>query len=62
MLEKKSKFPPILVIIFGIIAVSSSSIFIRFAQLEAESLVIAAYRLIIASLILIPIAWGTRKK
>jgi len=55
MTDKKPKFPPIFIIAFGIVAVSTSSIFIRFAQIEADSLVIAAFRLSIASLILIPI-------
>jgi drug/metabolite transporter (DMT)-like permease len=39
----------------GILAVSSASILIRFAQREASSLVIAAYRLTISALILLPI-------
>jgi hypothetical protein len=42
----------------GIAAVSSASIFIRYAQREAPSLVIAAARLALASLILAPIAWA----
>jgi drug/metabolite transporter (DMT)-like permease len=40
----------------GILAVSTASIFIRFAQAEVPSLVIAAFRLTIAALILAPIA------
>ena len=40
----------------GILAMSTAAIFIRYAQTEAGSLVIAAYRLGIASLILVPIA------
>ncbi len=44
-----------LVLAFGILAVSSASILIRIAQKEAPSLVIAAYRLSIASLVLLPI-------
>ena len=48
--------PPIVGIIIGIAAVSSASIFIRFAQREAPSLVIAAARLTLASLILVPLA------
>ena len=48
--------PPLLGIITGIAAVSSASIFIRYAQREAPSLVIAAARLTLASLILVPIA------
>jgi drug/metabolite transporter (DMT)-like permease len=40
----------------AILAVSTASIFIRFAQKEAPSLVIAAYRLTLASLVLAPMA------
>src|ERR1700690_3550576 len=40
----------------AIIAVSTASIFIRFAQTDAPSLVIAALRLIFASLALAPVA------
>ena len=43
-------------ILGGILAVSTASIFIRFAQQDAPSLVVAAYRLTIASLILAPLA------
>jgi drug/metabolite transporter (DMT)-like permease len=49
--------PPIAGIIVGLAAASSASIMIRFAQREAPSLVIAAVRLMIASLILVPVAW-----
>jgi drug/metabolite transporter (DMT)-like permease len=48
--------PPIVGIIIGIAAVSSASIFIRFAQRQAPSLVIAAARLTLSSLILAPLA------
>ena len=49
--------PPLLAIPFGILAVSTASIFIRFIQVAAvSSLVIAAWRLTLASLILAPIA------
>jgi len=47
---------PYLVIFFGILAVSTASIFIRFAQTEASSLVIAAYRLSLATVVLAPVA------
>lgn len=47
---------PLMVLFFGILIVSTSSIFIRFAQKEASSIVIAAYRLSIAAVILLPIA------
>ncbi|OGO31200.1 MAG: hypothetical protein A2136_09905 [Chloroflexi bacterium RBG_16_54_11] len=57
----KPPVPPFIAIFFGILAVSTASIFIRFAQKEADSLVIAAWRLTIASLILFPVAATTRK-
>ncbi|MGB7297491.1 MAG: DMT family transporter, partial [Candidatus Aminicenantales bacterium] len=47
---------PVFVLVLGVLAVSTSSIFIRFAQNNAPSLVIAAYRLTLASLLLSPIA------
>ena len=49
--------PPLAAIPFGILAVSTASIFIRYAQAEGGSLSIAAHRLGIATLILAPIAW-----
>jgi drug/metabolite transporter (DMT)-like permease len=58
---KRPPIPPIVAIMIGILAVSTASIFIRFAQEEVPSLVIAAWRLTIASLILVPIA-ATRHK
>lgn len=56
----KIHFSPGLVLVLGILAVSTSAIFIRLAQREAESIVVAAYRLVFASLILAPFAWGRR--
>jgi drug/metabolite transporter (DMT)-like permease len=56
--SKKMETPrgvPIAIII-AILAVSTASIFIRFAQREAPSLVIAALRLTFASLFLAPVA------
>src|SRR5215510_6341658 len=45
-------------LLLAILAVSTASIFIRFAQAEgAPSLVIAAIRLTIATLILAPVVW-----
>jgi len=41
----------------AILAVSTSSLFIRFAQAEAPSLAIAAWRLTLASCVLVPLAW-----
>ncbi|HAD07830.1 MAG TPA: hypothetical protein DCE76_11795 [Anaerolineaceae bacterium] len=46
-----------LILTLGILAVSTAAIFIRFAQQEAPSLVIAAYRLGLASLILLPFSF-----
>jgi drug/metabolite transporter (DMT)-like permease len=48
--------PPQLALFLGILAVSTASIFIRYAQNYAGSLVIATYRLAIATLLLAPIA------
>jgi drug/metabolite transporter (DMT)-like permease len=48
--------PPLSVIVFGILAVSTGSIFVRYAQVYAPSIVIAAYRLGLATLFLAPVA------
>jgi drug/metabolite transporter (DMT)-like permease len=59
----KPKVPPFLGIAGGILAVSTASILIRFAQGSAPSLVIATYRLVLASLILLPwVLTGSRKE
>ncbi len=52
---------PLLAIAFGILAVSTASIFIRYAQAEAPSLVIAACRLGLATVLMAPAAL-TRKQ
>jgi len=52
---------PVLVICLGIFAVSTASIFIRYAQDYAPSLTIAAYRLVLSALILTPVAVTTRR-
>jgi drug/metabolite transporter (DMT)-like permease len=46
----------------AILAVSTSSIFIRFAQNDAPSLVIAALRLTCAALLLAPLAWTRHRE
>jgi drug/metabolite transporter (DMT)-like permease len=56
MQTRQPPFPPILALTFAILAVSTAAIFIRYAQEYAPSLVIAASRLLIATLILAPIA------
>jgi drug/metabolite transporter (DMT)-like permease len=45
----------------GMIAVSTAATLIRLAQQEAHSLVIAAWRLTLATLVLAPIVWVTRR-
>jgi len=54
--ERYTRYHPVLASLFGILFVSTASIFIRFAQVEVSSIVIAASRLLIASIILVPIA------
>lgn len=53
--NKTPTIPPYLGVAIGILAVSSASVFIKFAQLEAASIVIAAYRLGLAALVLSPV-------
>lgn len=53
--DSQPPFHPLLGLFLGVLSVSTASIFIRFAQIEAPSIVIAAYRLSIATLILAPI-------
>jgi drug/metabolite transporter (DMT)-like permease len=53
--QTRGSLPPILGLAIGVLASSTASILIRFAQESAPSLVIAAYRLGIASLILVAI-------
>jgi drug/metabolite transporter (DMT)-like permease len=61
-LNDSPKVSPYLGLAVGILAVSTASILVRFAQREAASIVIAAYRLSIAALLLAPIAaLGHRK-
>lgn len=54
-------FPPLLVLALGVLAASTASLFIRYAQAEAPSLAIAAWRLSLATLIMAPFAlWKGR--
>lgn len=59
---KNTKIYPIIGLIFGIFAVSTASILIRFAQNGAPSIVIATMRMVTASLIITPIAYIQFKK
>lgn len=54
--EKSPIISPKLVVVLGILAVSFASLLIRYAHEEVSSLVIAAYRLGISTLVLAPIA------
>ena len=54
--SSRPNVPPIAILILGILAVSTASIFIRFAQREAPSLVVAAYRMTLAGVMLAPLA------
>jgi drug/metabolite transporter (DMT)-like permease len=53
--QSQPRFNPVLVLTLAILAASTSSIFIRYAQRDAASLVIAAFRLSFATLILLPL-------
>jgi drug/metabolite transporter (DMT)-like permease len=53
---KKPFLHPMLVISLGILAVSTGSIFVRYSQEYASSIVIAAYRLGLATLMISPVA------
>lgn len=57
MTERRSRFILPIALVTAILAVSTSSVFIRYAQADAPSVVIAALRLTFATLILAPIAW-----
>ena len=56
MRERPSGIVTTAAILIAILAVSTASIFIRFAQEDASSLAISALRLVVASLILAPLA------
>ena len=57
MTDQRTSFLLPFALIAAVLAVSTSSIFIRFAQEQAPSLVIAALRLAFATLLLAPFAW-----
>ncbi len=58
---RKPPLPPALVLTVGVLAVSSAAIFIRYAQRDAPSLVIAAWRLTLAALLLTPWAFARHR-
>ncbi|MFQ5436447.1 MAG: DMT family transporter, partial [Anaerolineae bacterium] len=58
----KPRFSPVLVLTFGVFAISFGSIFIRLAHNEdVPSLAIAAWRTGLASLFLLPLAFARRR-
>ncbi len=62
MAHPRQRFILPIVLTTAILAVSTSSIFIRFAQEDAPSLVIAALRLTFATLLLAPIVWSRHRE
>jgi drug/metabolite transporter (DMT)-like permease len=59
--SRQPKVSPRLAMPFGILAVATASLFIRYAQVEASSLVIAAARVTLAVLVLaVPVWWRYR--
>ena len=59
MTEKR--FFPLVVLTVGVLAVSTASVFIRYAQRDAPSLVIAAWRLTIAAVVLVAPVLGKHR-
>jgi len=57
--QQSTKISPQLVLFLGILAASTASILIRYAQIEVSSLAIAAYRMVLSGLILAPLALPT---
>ena len=61
--DQAPRFPPVLVLFFGVLGISSGSILVRFAQgEEMPSLVIAAWRLTLAAAVLLPLAFSRRRE
>jgi len=54
--SRRPTLPPLLVLLFGIVTISTGSLMVRYAQGYASSPVIAAYRMVLATLFLAPIA------
>ena len=62
MLEPRFRVALPFVLLAAILAVSTASVFIRFAQTDAPSLVIAALRLTCAAVLLAPFAWTQHRE
>jgi drug/metabolite transporter (DMT)-like permease len=58
---KPTPVSPVLILFIGVLATSASAILVRLAQAEAPSLAIATWRLVMASLILLPGSLALRR-
>jgi len=58
----KPQVPPIAALVVAVCAASTASLFIRYAQAYAPSLSIAAWRLSLATAILLPFAWTRHRQ
>jgi len=59
--ERRPPVHPLLILTLGILAISTGSILVRFAQVSAPSLVIAAWRLTLATAFVAPFALSRRR-
>lgn len=61
--KESPRFSPVIVLFFGVLGISSGSILVRLAQgQDMPSLVIAAWRLTLASAVLLPLALTRRRE
>lgn len=58
-MDKRPIVPASLILVLGVLAVSTASTFIRLAQADIPSLAVAAWRLTLASIILAPVTLAT---
>ncbi len=59
---RRPALPPLLVLLFGILTISTGSLMVRYAQGYASSPVIAAYRMVLATLFLAPVAFTRHRQ
>jgi drug/metabolite transporter (DMT)-like permease len=52
----------LLVLAFGVLCVSSAAIFVKLAEAEAEPLAIAAWRMVLASVVLLPVVAARQRR
>jgi drug/metabolite transporter (DMT)-like permease len=55
-------FSPVAAVLLAVLAASTASIFVRYAQTSAPSLAIAAWRMLIATTVLVPIALARNRR